>query len=209
LPHQYRNMAKQSTKENNLSTEEKFKEAARIVFTKKGYAATKTRDIAEQAGLNLALLNYYFRSKEKLFEIIMLEKVQELFAAIAPVLHNTNTTLDEKIDQIAENYITLLLKNPGLPLFVLSEINRNPERFAKTVQVENLIMQSHFVQQLLQKNTDINPVQFVISYLGMLIFPFVAKPVLQASHIVTEEIFTKMMEERKSLTAKWMKMIIG
>jgi AcrR family transcriptional regulator len=202
-------MAKQSTKENNLSTEEKFKEAARIVFTKKGYAATKTRDIAEQAGLNLALLNYYFRSKEKLFEIIMLEKVQELFAAIAPVLHNTNTTLDEKIDQIAENYITLLLKNPGLPLFVLSEINRNPERFAKTVQVENLIMQSHFVQQLLQKNTDINPVQFVISYLGMLIFPFVAKPVLQASHIVTEEIFTKMMEERKSLTAKWMKMIIG
>ena len=64
-------MDEQLNREINLSTEEKFKEAARIVFTKKGYAATKTRDIAEQAGLNLALLNYYFRSKEKLFEIIV------------------------------------------------------------------------------------------------------------------------------------------
>ena len=72
-------MARKSKPETNLSTEEKFKEAARVVFTRKGYAATKTRDIAEEAGLNLALLNYYFRSKEKLFEIIMLEKITQLF----------------------------------------------------------------------------------------------------------------------------------
>ena len=56
------NVQEQLIEENNLSTEEKLKEAARIVFTKKGYAATKTRDIAEEAGLNLALFHYYFRS---------------------------------------------------------------------------------------------------------------------------------------------------
>jgi AcrR family transcriptional regulator len=49
------------------TTEEQIKEAARRVFTRKGYAATRTRDIAEESGHNLALLNYYFRSKEKLF----------------------------------------------------------------------------------------------------------------------------------------------
>ena len=59
--------------EKNPSTEEKIKEAARRVFTKKGYAATRTRDIAEESGYNLALINYYFRSKEKLFDIVMLE----------------------------------------------------------------------------------------------------------------------------------------
>ena len=58
------------------STEEKIKIAARSVFHKKGYAATRTRDIAEEAGINLALLNYYFRSKEKLIDIIMTETMQ-------------------------------------------------------------------------------------------------------------------------------------
>ena len=67
-------MAKtKEAKKIDTSTEEKIKEAARVVFHKKGYAATRTRDIAEEADINLALLNYYFRSKEKLFDIIMVE----------------------------------------------------------------------------------------------------------------------------------------
>jgi AcrR family transcriptional regulator len=144
-----------------LSTEEKFKEAARIVFTKKGYAATKTRDIAEQAGLNLALLNYYFRSKERLFEIVMIEKVQQLFAFMAPVLNNPDTSLHEKIDLIVPSYIDMLLKNPDLPLFVLSEIKSNPERFGKMIQANGNILQSSFMRQLAGKKKDVNPVQLV------------------------------------------------
>ena len=82
-------MAKKKSVEVDLSTEEKIKEAAKKVFLKKGYAATRTRDIAEEAGINLALLNYYFRSKEKLFDLIMLEKLEKFFGVIAPVLNNT------------------------------------------------------------------------------------------------------------------------
>src|SRR5580693_7612944 len=141
--------------EKNLSTEEKFKEAARIVFTKKGYAATKTRDIAEQAGLNLALLNYYFRSKERLFEIVMIEKVQQLLAFMAPVLGNPDTSLYEKIDLITPSYIDMLLKNPDLPMFVLSEIKSNPERFGKMIQANGNILLSSFVQQLGEKRKDV------------------------------------------------------
>ncbi len=66
------------------STEEKIKEAARTVFTRKGYAATRTRDIAKEANINLALLNYYFRSKEKLFGLIMMEKMQIVFRIYWP-----------------------------------------------------------------------------------------------------------------------------
>ena len=100
-------MAKKKSVEVDLSTEEKIKEAAKKVFLKKGYAATRTRDIAEEAGINLALLNYYFRSKEKLFDLIMLEKLEKFFGTIAPVLNNVNTTLEQKITLFSNNYTDL------------------------------------------------------------------------------------------------------
>lgn len=191
-----------------LSTEEKFKEAARIVFTKKGYAATKTRDIAEEAGMNLSLLNYYFRSKEKLFEIVMQEKLQQLFAFISPVFDQADTSLDEKIDTIAANYVEMLLKNPDLPIFVLSEVKNNPERLGESIRLETYLLKSHFVRQLAEKKKDINPLQFFISFLGMMVFPFVIKPVLVASGALSKEVFNQMMEERKVLIASWMKLML-
>jgi len=201
-------MEEQVKAENNLSTEEKFKEAARIVFTKKGYAATKTRDIAEEAGLNLALLNYYFRSKEKLFEIVMIEKVKQLFSFIAPALNNQETSLDEKLELIAVSYIDMLIANPDLPLFVLSEIRNNPERFGKMVQANGSILRSYFVKQLGEKNKNINPVQLFLNFLGMMVFPFVAKPVILTAGPVSEDAYIQMLEERKILIPKWMKMML-
>ena len=79
------------------STEEKIKEAARRVFTRKGFAGTRTRDIAEESGFNLALINYYFRSKEKLFDIIVLEHMQTFLVSVREILNDQGTTLEEKI----------------------------------------------------------------------------------------------------------------
>jgi AcrR family transcriptional regulator len=194
--------------EKSLSTEDKFKEAARIVFTKKGYAGTKTRDIAEQAGLNLALLNYYFRSKEKLFEIVMIEKVMQLFSFIAPALNNPTTSLEEKIELIAASYIDMLLKNPDLPLFVLSEIRSNPERFGKMIQANGSILQSYFIKQLEQRNKAINPLQLFLNFLGMMVFPFVAKPIFLIAGRISEDKFVDLMEQRKTLIPLWMKMML-
>jgi AcrR family transcriptional regulator len=201
-------MAKKEPLADNLSTEERFKEAARIVFTKKGYAGTKTRDIAEEAGLNLALLNYYFRSKEKLFEIIMMEKVLQLFSFIAPITNDQSKSLHEKIDLISKNYIDLLVKNPDLPLFVLSEIRNNPKRFGKVVQLDTMILKSHFIKQLAEQKKNINPMQLLLSFLGMLIFPFIASPVLNATGALNEAAFNHFMEQRKTLVAQWMKIML-
>ena len=84
--------------ETNASTEEKIKEAARRVFTRKGYAATRTRDIAEESGYNLALINYYFRSKEKLFDIIMLDNLHLFIHSVMAIVNDPATTLQEKIE---------------------------------------------------------------------------------------------------------------
>jgi len=201
-------MAKKIKIEQDTSTEEKIKEAARKVFSKKGYAATRTRDIAEEAGLNLALLNYYFRSKEKLFELIMMEKVQKLFGVLAPVLNNKNTSLEKKMELIAINYIDLLTVIPDLPLFVLSEIRNNPARFGEKMQVGKLIQNSIFVKQLIKKRPDLHPLQFIMSLLGMTLFPFIARPLFNSVGVLGQKEFDLLMEQRKALIPKWINLIL-
>ena len=195
-------MAKKKLVAVDLSTEEKIKGAAQKVFLKKGYAATRTRDIAEEAGINLALLNYYFRSKEKLFDLIMLEKLEKFFGAIAPVLNNTGASLEQKIILFSSNYIDLLMTNPELPLFILSEVRHNPDRFAHKLPVAK-VADSHFMKQLLEKRPDINPIHFLMNLLAMSVFPFIMKPIFHASGIMNEKVFQMRMEERKALIPKW------
>lgn len=188
-------------KDKDTSTEEKIKEAARKVFLQKGYAATRTRDIAEEAGINLALLNYYFRSKEKLFELIMSEKLRQLFSVIFPVINNDEMTLDNKIESLVGNYIDLLIENPELPLFVFSEIRVNPEGFKNALQVQKILKSSSLIRQISEKRPDVAPIHFITSLLGMTIFPFVSKPVLFSD----DPRFKELMQERKALIAGWIK----
>ncbi|CAN5455142.1 TetR/AcrR family transcriptional regulator [soil metagenome] len=201
-------MAKLKTKLADTSTEEKIKEAARKVFLKKGYAATRTRDIAEESGINLALLNYYFRSKEKLFQLVMSEKVQKLFGTITPILNDADTTLEKKIELITSSYALLLIENPDLPLFVLSEMKNHPDQMAKNAGLGKILQQSVFIQQIKEKRPDINPLQFFINILGMIIFPFIIRPVLNASGSVSNQAFSNLVEERKKMIPKWAKAML-
>jgi AcrR family transcriptional regulator len=200
-------MAKAKKAELDLSTEEKIKEAASIVFTKKGYGNARTRDIAEEAGINLALLNYYFRSKEKLFQIVMAERIDKLFGVLTPVLNDESTTLEEKLEKVTESYINMLLENPDLPIFVLSEIRSNPEQLSNRFQARKHLTESVFVKQLMARRSDINPFHFLMNLLGMNLFPFVAKPVLQPI-VGSEEMYRQLMEQRKKLVPTWMKLIL-
>ncbi|HEV8514288.1 MAG TPA: TetR/AcrR family transcriptional regulator [Cyclobacteriaceae bacterium] len=202
-------MAKRKqSKSDSLSTEEKIKVAARKVFLRKGFSATRTRDIAEEAGLNLALLNYYFRSKQKLFEEVMKEKIQTLLQTLIPVLNNPSTSLEEKIDLIVSNYIEVLLANSDLPIFVLNELRKENISFISGIPVQKIFLQSSFVMQLKERRSDINPVHFLVSLLGMTIFPFVAKPILTQTGIVNEKSFQTLMKEREALIPLWMNALL-
>lgn len=191
-------------KKIDSSTEEKIIEAAREVFLEKGYAATRTRDIAEKAGINLALLNYYFRSKEKLFQLVMVEKLQQLFSVVLSMVNNDELSLEQKLDTLVENYIDLLIENPDLPIFILSEIRANPETFKDRLQVQHILRNSSLVKQIRDKRPDVEPVHFIVSLLGMTIFPFIAKTILFSDSTK----FNIMMEQRKLLVAKWAKTIL-
>lgn len=189
------------------TTEERILEAARIVFMRKGYAATRTRDIAEEAGLNLALLNYYFRSKEKLFHQVIREKAGQIFGVLYPVLTDENKSLEEKIETMVETYTNMLIQNPDLPIFVFSELKNNPNLFEGKVNL-GFIIQSSFVKQLHAKRPDINPVHFIMSILGLTVFPFLAKPVIFASQMANDKTFDALMVERKKLIPSWIKILL-
>src|SRR5215467_3762775 len=104
-------MVKNKTRQKaamDISTEEKIKHAARKLFTQKGYAGVRTRDIAAEAGINLALLNYYFRSKEKLFDIIMMENFKQFLQGIAMNIFDEKLSFEEKIEKLVIAYIDML-----------------------------------------------------------------------------------------------------
>jgi len=194
-------------KEKDGTTEDKIKEAARKVFTQKGYAATRTRDIAEESGYNLALLNYYFKSKEKLFDIVMLENLQVFIHNVMGILNDTTTTLREKIEQLISHYIDMLIKNPEIPLFVLSELRTDPKKLITKIGSQFNIADSCLAKQWREmvkaEKITLNPVHMVMNVAAMTIFPFVASPMIQSRGNVTAVEFNQLMEERKKLIPEW------
>jgi AcrR family transcriptional regulator len=195
--------------EKELTTEEKILLSASKVFTEKGFAGTRTRDIAEEAGINLALLNYYFRSKEKLFEQVMKVKMVLLFGQIVPILTNEKTNLEEKIDLVSNKYFEILSKNPNLPLFVLSEMQKKNSEVKSIISVNKIFKNSVILKQIKERKPELNPSHFLINFLSMTIFPFITKPVFNTFDLMNETEFQQFVEERKRLVPIWIKTLLN
>lgn len=192
-----------------LSTEDKILIAASKVFTEKGFSGTRTRDIAEEAGINLALLNYYFRTKEKLFEQVMKVKIVLLFGQIIPIVTNEKTSLDEKIDLASVKYFNILTKNPNLPIFVLSEIQKKTSDVKSILPFEKVLNNSFLMKQIKERKPDVNPFHFLLNFLSMTVFPFLGKPILQSFDLMDDTEFQQFVEERKTMVPMWIKMMLN
>lgn len=194
------------------STEERIKEAARKLFTRNGFAATRTRDIADEAGINLALLNYYFRSKQKLFDLIMMENFRNFLRGITVNFTDENLSLPERLEKIVAAYIDFLTEFPDLPLFILNEIQGNPSRIAARINEDISPTRTKLFQQLAQSNregkTAIDPFHFLANLVGLTIFPFVGRPLLQRVTGVSDERFDALMQERKKLVPVWIRAML-
>ena len=192
-------------KEMDKTTEEKIKLAAGKVFMEKGFAGARTRDIAQEAGINLALLNYYFRSKENLFEIVMLDKLKSFFDVIINIVIDTGSTYEEKLPKLVEKYTDLLMKEPNLPFFLLHELPQNPNFFDEKLHIKDKInLQSFaFFQSTLKLEKKEDALQLLITFLGMMIFPFIVRPAIQSLFDISEDDYTKILLDRKTLIPQW------
>lgn len=163
------------------STEDKILEAAKNVFVSKGMEGARMQEIADEAGINKALLHYYFRSKERLFEAIFSEVIKVAFPTITRILQS-DTGIVTKIEQIIDAYIEVLIKHPFLPGFVMKEMNRDPSGLFKLVLKFGLNPQPVFnmIQEAMDRGEIIQmkPHHLALNVASMCIFPFAARPIL-------------------------------
>ncbi len=194
--------------EAKLNTEQKILEAAQKVFITKGMAGARMQDIADEAGINKAMLHYYFKDKEKLFETVFLKEAQKFFPKIN-MIFQSDVPLFEKIENFVCEYIDEIQENPYLPWFVLNEINRDPDQFMYKIWGEkNLPKPAKFLEQIeaeVKKGTikKIDPRHLLMNLLSMTIFPFVAKPMITRNLRMTDPQFRQAMEERKKEIPKF------
>lgn len=196
--------------QKDQTTEQLIKSVAKKIFHEKGYGSTRTRDIAEAAGINTALLNYYFRSKENLFNIVMLESVQEMFSFIYNIVNDENTNLSHKIDAIVNRYTEVFTDNPKLPLFVLSEIQANPERLMNKSGIpRNILMNSYFFKQLEDQikweSIDTTPLNIFLNIISLTIMPAIARPIMFYVHSMDNSEFDNFIDNRRKQIPVWIK----
>jgi TetR/AcrR family transcriptional regulator len=183
------------------TTEQRILDAAKKVFVKEGMAGARMQDIADAAGINKAMLHYYFRSKEKLFETIFIEVAQHFFPKIM-MIFESDQGLFKKIEMFAAEYIDQMKLTPYLPIFILNEINRQPETFIKKMMGNRVPPVKRFFEDVEKeiKKGVIKPIdgaQLLLNIISLCIFPFVARPMFQMVMNMDRAMFDKMLEQRK------------
>jgi TetR/AcrR family transcriptional regulator len=189
-------------KTKDETTESRILFAAQKVFLKKGMDGARMQDIADEAGINKALLHYYFRSKEKLFETIFTEVANTFLPKLASIL-GSDESVFAKIELFCKEYISQIIETPYVPIFVLNEINKQPKAFLDKILKGRQLPISVFVKQLekevkLGKIKPIQPLQLLLNILSLCLFPFVARPMLQHVSGLSTTQFNQMMEKRKT-----------
>lgn len=168
------------TKKDN--TEEKIMEAAQQVFISKGMEGARMQEIADKAGINKALLHYYFRTKERLFEAILSEIIKFAFPKLSGILQSDKSIVT-KIEEVVDAYIDLLMRHPFIPAFILKEINRDPSGLFKMVTKYGFNFQVVFdqIQQAIDRGEikPIRPQHLVTNLVSLCVFPFAARPILR------------------------------
>src|SRR5690554_5296194 len=190
-------MAKQTSQD----TEEQILNAAKDVFQQKGKDGARMQEIADKAGINKAMLHYYYRSKQLLFEAVF----SSAFSLLAPQLNkilNDDSSIEDKVRNFTHNYINFISKHPYLPGFIIQELNRNPRFFEKIQQNSAFPTFDKFKNQValeVEKGIlkPIDGEQLFINIISLNIFPFVARPLVKGFLKVDDKGFKQLMELRK------------
>jgi TetR/AcrR family transcriptional regulator len=193
------------TKAKDLNTEKNILEAAKSVFQSKGMDGARMQEIADGAGINKAMLHYYYRSKQLLFEAVF----KNAFSLLAPQLNailNDDSSIELKIRNFTANYISFVEKHPYLPNFVIQELNRNQD-FAMKLKENNGFPNLEKFKIQVKNEIDrgvlkpISAEQLFINIMALNIFPFVARPLIMAFANVDDSAYKQIVEDRKTEVA--------
>lgn len=184
------------------NTEDKIIDAATDVFVQKGMDGARMQEIADRAGINKALLHYYFRSKEKLFDAIFTKLVGIAFPRIGQILFS-DLPLSEKIEQVIDTYLDLLIKYPFLPAFIIKEMNRDATPFFCFIERSGFSAEPiiRMLYEAMERGEirKMKPEHLMVNIIALCVFPFAARPMIR--HVAfrgSDAELKKFLEERKT-----------
>ncbi|SIS71253.1 transcriptional regulator, TetR family [Zobellia uliginosa] len=187
------------------NTEALILEAAKTVFQAKGMDGARMQEIADKAGINKAMLHYYYRNKQLLFEAVF----THAFSLLAPQLKailNDDSPIEEKVRNFTSDYISFIIDYPYIPNFIIQELNRNPDFILKLKDNPSFPNIDKFKKQVDEevKQGILRPIraeQLFINIMALNVLPFVAKPLLKAFTNTGEEAYHQLLEARKTEVA--------
>jgi TetR/AcrR family transcriptional regulator len=191
----------------NLSTEHRILKAARKVFQQKGMHGARMQDIADSAGINKALLHYYFRNKERLFEAVFKEAMEK-FLPVLRELVESDVPPEQKIRSFVNGYMDVLLANPFLPAFIIHEMNQDAGRIEKLFFEKGVAANARRFFRNIEaasaagKMKVVDPRQLLINMVSLCVFPFAAKPIIIKIMGMSEPEFQKFIGQRKEIITK-------
>jgi TetR/AcrR family transcriptional regulator len=211
-------MVKPKSKPNvnrDRDTEQRILDAAHVVFIRRGTAGARMQEIAEEAGVNKALLHYYFRNKSRLGEAVFRRVATGMFARLAGIMGG-DAEIETKVIQVVELYFTQLSKVPYVPGYVLSELNQHPERSGQLLEIVRTLRTNpkapDFVgalsKQLARAARDgrIRPIaadQFLVNLVSVCVFPFAARPMICAVLQLDDRGYDRFMKQRAATLAQF------
>lgn len=190
----------------NNTSEQAIISAAEKEFLEKGFAAAKTTNIAAKAGVTHAMLHYYFRTKENIFNKIYEQKVEMLAKSVMTAFFNLQLPTIERIKKGIESHFDFLAANPSLPRFVINEIITNPERLQKLKTTIHLALKE--VLQRIQDDLDaaaergeirhVNAIDLILDAVSLNVFLFIMYPIATEILLPIYGSEKKMLEARKA-----------
>lgn len=192
-----------------MSSQAAILDAARKVFVRRGTAGARMQEIAEEAGVNQALLHYYFRTKAALADAVFREMASRLLPAIGSLL-SSDTSLEDKVERVVALYLDAFSANPFLPGYLLSELHHHPERVQALFAAAAGMTPDSFARPIIRKlNIQIDErvragsmrriaaEQFAVNLVSLCVFPFAARPLLQVAFGLDAETFPRFIEARR------------
>ncbi len=188
--------------ESEKTTEQIILEAAKKVFLTKGLSGARMQEIADEARINKALLHYYFRSKDKLFDAIFEEAFRHFIPQVSGML-NHEMPLAEKIWTFVSSYSDMLLNHPHIPIFIMNELHRQPDRLIQLIEgsgIQPELFLGQIAEEVRAGNIrPIDPRQLIVNMISLCVFPFAGRPIIQ--HILfrgDEAAYATFLQERKT-----------
>jgi AcrR family transcriptional regulator len=194
----------------DADTETRILDAAHAVFMRRGTAGARMTEIARDAGVNHALVHYYFRSKQRLAEAVFRRAIGQFFPVMLGTL-TSDATLEEKVRLVAAAQIDMLLRNRYLPGYLLAELTHYPERAEQLLSSMSGTTPANLRTRLfgtLGRQLDeaartgalrpMAPQEFVLNLVSMVVYPFAARPLVMAIMGLDDDAFDAMMERRKA-----------